>query len=158
MKQPVSLEAIRRSRNPVKNVNKQHLESLSPLERMATAITKRIGTMGFFFIILLWTLLWLGWNFLAPANLRFDPPMGFVFWLFISNMIQIFLMPLIMIAQNVDAHHSELRAESQYEINLKTEREVDAILEHLEFQNRLLLAIGRKLGVDESELTESSPK
>jgi len=113
--------------------------------------------MGFFFIIFLWTIFWLSWNSFAPPNLRFDPPMGFVFWLFISNMIQIFLMPLIMIAQNVDAHHAELRSESQYEINQKTEQEVDAIMEHLEYQNRLLIAIARKVGVDESELNGHLP-
>ena len=30
--------------------------------------------------ILIWTIFWLGWNFLAPPRLQFDPPMGFVFW------------------------------------------------------------------------------
>jgi hypothetical protein len=30
-----------------------------------------------------------GWNLLAPQKLQFDPPMAFVFWLFISNLIQI---------------------------------------------------------------------
>lgn len=53
--------------------------------------------MGFFFIIFTWTALWLGWNSLVTASFRFDPFPAFVFWLFISNMIQIFLMPLIMI-------------------------------------------------------------
>lgn len=152
MSRPTSLSTLKESREPVKNVNQQHKEALSPLERLATAITKRIGTMGFFFIILSWTAVWLSWNFFAPPSMRFDPPMGFVFWLFISNMIQIFLMPLIMIAQNVDAHHAELRSESQYEINIKTEKEVDVIMEHLEYQNRMLTAIARKLEIDESEL------
>jgi len=27
----------------------------------------------------------LGWNLLAPPALRFDPPMAFAFWLFLSN-------------------------------------------------------------------------
>lgn len=157
MERTTSLNALRESRVPVKNVNDQHREALSPLERLATSITRRIGTMGFFFIILTWTVFWLSWNSFAPPSLRFDPPMGFVFWLFISNMIQIFLMPLIMIAQNVDAHHAELRSESQYEINQKTEQEVDAIMEHLEYQNRLLIAIARKVGVDESELNGHLP-
>lgn len=157
MSRPTSLDKLREIRKPVPNVNEQHHESLSPLEHLATAITKRIGTMGFFFIILTWTAIWLSWNFFAPANMRFDPPMGFVFWLFISNMIQIFLMPLIMIAQNVDAHHAELRSDAQYEINVKMEKEVDVIMEHLEYQNRLLTAIARKVGVDESELNGHLP-
>jgi hypothetical protein len=48
--------------------------------------------MAFFLLILIWTIFWLGWNLLAPPNMQFDPPMGFVFWLFISNLIQIMLM------------------------------------------------------------------
>lgn len=158
MQRPRSLEEIRKSRHPVRNVNRQHAEALSPMERLAQAVTKRIGTMGFFFLIAIWTIFWLGWNFLAPPNLRFDPPMGFVFWLFISNLIQLLLMPLIMVAQNVDAHHSELRAEGHYELNVKMEKEVDALLEHLEYQNRLLRALCRKLGVEESDLNETSGK
>lgn len=151
MSQPTSLEQLRKKRKPTRNVNREHKEHLKPLERLATTITRRIGTMGFFFIILTWTVIWLSWNFFAPPQLKFDPPMGFVFWLFISNMIQIFLMPLIMIAQNVDAHHSELRAEAQYELNVRTEHEIDAIMEQLEYQNRLLRAISEKLEIDDKD-------
>jgi uncharacterized membrane protein len=57
-----------------------------------------------------------------------------VLWLFISNMIQIFLMPLIMVGQNLQSRHSDARAESDYEVNVKAEREIEAILLHLESQ------------------------
>ena len=101
--------------------------------------------MGFFFVILFWTVIWLGWNVFAPADLKFDPYPAFVFWLFISNMIQIFLMPLIMIGQNLQAKHSEARAETDYEVNIKAEREIEAILIHLENQNETMMQILEKL-------------
>ena len=100
---------LKRLRKPVKNVNREHQERLSRLERFAVAITDRIGSMGFFFIILVWTAAWLGWNTLAPMSVRFDPFPAFVLWLFISNMLQIFLMPLIMIGQNLQGRHAENR-------------------------------------------------
>jgi uncharacterized membrane protein len=106
--------------------------------------------MGFFLIILGWTVLWLGWNLLAPASLEFDPPMAFVFWLFISNVIQILLMPLIMVGQNIQARHAELRAEHDLEVNEKSEQEIEVILHHLEYQNSLLIAMVAKLGIDVS--------
>lgn len=53
-------------------------------------------------------------------------------WLFISNMLQIFLMPLLMIGQNLQGRHAEIRARSDYEVKVKAESEVDAILMHLE--------------------------
>jgi uncharacterized membrane protein len=88
---------------------------------------------------------------LAPEQLTFDPPMGFVFWLFISNLIQILLMPLIMVGQNVIGRHAEARAQHDLEINIKAEQEIEVILHHLEHQNQILMAMLRKLGVDISE-------
>ena len=67
------------------------------------------AALGFFIIIFACTAIWRGRNWLAPAALQFDPPMAFVFWLFISNVIQILLMPLIMVGQNVQGTHAELR-------------------------------------------------
>ncbi len=131
---PPSLQELKAQRRPVRDVNAAHVESLGPLERLATWITEHVGSMGFFLIIFVWTMLWLGWNALAPKAERFDPFPAFVLWLFISNMIQIFLMPLIMVGQNLQSRHSEARAESDYEVNVKAEREIEAILLHLEAQ------------------------
>jgi uncharacterized membrane protein len=114
---------------------------LSSLERLAMWSTERVGTMGFFLVILVWTVVWLGWNTLAPNAVRFDPFPAFVLWLFLSNMIQILLMPLIMVGQNLQGRHAENRAEADFEVNTKAEREIEAILMHLEAQNDLILQI-----------------
>jgi uncharacterized membrane protein len=142
---PLSLEAIRKLRKPARNVNEVHAEGLTRLERFAVWITKHIGTMGFFLIIFCWTVLWLSWNTLSPKSLRFDPYPAFVFWLFISNMIQIFIMPLIMLGQNLQGRHSEIRAEADFDVNVRAEREIETILQHLENQNELILKIVRHL-------------
>src|SRR3569833_983726 len=117
---------------PVRDVNEEFDQRFTPLERVAIAITDRVGSFGFFLLILAWSILWLGWNTLAPHSVRFDPAPAFVLWLFISNMLQILLMPLIMVGQNLQGRHSELRAQSDFEVNVKAEREVEAILLHLE--------------------------
>jgi penicillin-binding protein 1B len=125
---------------------------LSRLDHVAVWITVHVGSMGFFLLIAGWTCVWLLWNFLAPPRLQFDPPMAFVFWLFISNVIQILLMPLIMVGQNVLSNHAEVRAEYDLEVNVKAEREIEAILRHLEYQNSLLIAMLEKLGVGLDEV------
>jgi len=145
---PLSLDEFRKQRKPLRNVNKEAAERLSPLDRLACGITERVGTMGFFLIIVIWTVIWLGWNLLASSDLQFDPPMAFVFWLFISNMVQIFLMPLIMVGQNIQGRHSELRADRDLDVNIKAEREIEIIMEHLEYQNTMLIAMVAKLGVN----------
>lgn len=146
-----SLAALRQQHKPVRNVNVEHAQSLGVMERLALWITDRVGTMGFFLTILTWTVLWLGWNLLAPKALQFDPPTAFVFWLFISNLIQILLMPLIMVGQNLQGRHAELRAENDYEVNVKAEHEIAAILNHLEQQNALLKAIAQQLEIETKE-------
>lgn len=152
---PTSLSELKERRRPLRNINVELREKRSRLDRLALWITSHVGTMGFFLIIFAWTVVWLGWNLLAPDRLKFDPPMGFVFWLFLSNLIQILLMPLIMVGQNLLGRHAEARAEHDLEINIKAEQEIEVILHHLEHQNGILISMLQKLGVDVHELIES---
>ena len=99
----------------------------TPLNRLALWITEHVGTMQFFLVIFAWTVIWLFWNMFAPKPLRFDPFPGFVLWLFISNMIQLFLMPLIMIGQNLQGRGAEERAKNDYKVNRKAEIEIQQI-------------------------------
>ena len=151
LKEVRSLDELKKLRRRVINANVAHDQSFRKLERIAIWITEHVGTMGFFMIILIWTIVWLSWNILAPKPLQFDPFPAFVLWLFISNMIQIFLMPLIMIGQNLQGRHSEIRAESDFEVNVKAEREIEAILTHLENQNELILRILKHLDADKPQ-------
>ncbi len=130
---------------PVKNTNVVHRKRLSSLDKLALFVTDKIGALGFFFIIFTWTLIWLTWNMFAPLNLRFDPYPAFVLWLFISNLIQIHLMPLIMVGQNIQGKHAELRAEHDFETDQKAEKEIETILLHLENQQKLILQILEKI-------------
>jgi uncharacterized membrane protein len=142
---PLPIHELKRLRKPLRQVNIEHRKRLSRLERVAIWITDRVGTMGFFLVIFAWTVVWLGWNTLAPNAGRFDPFPAFVLWLFLSNMVQIFLMPLIMVGQNLQGRHAEARAEADFDVNTKAEREIEAILVHLEAQNDLILKILRHL-------------
>jgi uncharacterized membrane protein len=146
--QPPSLEEVIKRRRPLRNVHEEVLQTFSPLDRLALWITIRVGSMGFFLVIFGWTVCWLGWNVLAPSSWQFDPPMAFVFWLFISNVIQILLMPLIMVGQNLQSRHGEVRAEHDLEVNVRAEQEIEVILRHLESQNTMLIAMLQKLGID----------
>ena len=140
-----TIETIKKHRKLIRNVNVEHIENLSKINKIALFITAHVGSMGFFVIIFCWTVIWLGFNILAPVTFRFDPYPAFVLWLFISNMLQIFLMPLIMIGQNLQAKHAEIRAEEDFCINKKAEAEIETIVMHLENQNELILQILKRL-------------
>jgi uncharacterized membrane protein len=153
---PTPLAELKRHRRPLRNVHHEVRAKLSTMNRIALFITERVGTMGFFLAILGWTVLWLGWNLLGPTKLRFDPAMGFVLYLFICNVIQILLMPLIMVGQNLQGMHSEARAQHDLEVNVKAEQEIEVILQHLEYQNTILMKMVDKLGVDlQAHIAES---
>ena len=155
---PLSLDEFKKRRKPIRDVNKEIASQMSNLDRFALFITDKVGTIGFFLIIFVWTVLWLSWNLLAPSQYQFDPPMGFVLWLFISNLIQILLMPLIMVGQNIQGKHADARAESDLEVNIKAEEEIEVILHHLEYQNSILIAMLGKLGINLDEiLAEKKP-
>ncbi len=126
------------SKSFFKNVNKYHKASLSPSQKLASWITSKVGTMMFFYIIFSWTTIWLLWNTLAPKNIQFDSAPNFLMWLFISNMIQIFLMPLIMIGQNLQGKHAELLADNDYEVNKKAEEEIKELKEKLDYLTQLI--------------------
>ncbi|MBU6414697.1 DUF1003 domain-containing protein [Patescibacteria group bacterium] len=142
---PPTLKELRRMRTRVRNINIEYRERLSRIDRLALWVTEHVGSVGFFSIVFLWTVVWIAWNILVPAELKFDPFPAFVMWLFISNMIQLMLMPLIMVGQNLQGRHSEARAEADFEVNTRAEREIEAILMHLENQNELILKILRHL-------------
>ena len=144
-KAPLTVEEIRKMGKAIPNANVIHHQRLSRMDRLAVWITDNVGSMGFFILIFGWTAVWLGWNTLAPESVRFDPYPAFVLWLFISNMIQIFLMPLIMIGQNLQSQHAEVRAEADFEINTKAELEIETIILHLENQNELILKILQRI-------------
>src|ERR1700739_4208818 len=142
---PKTLEELRKTGPKVRNANIEQQQRLSKLDKIALWITEHVGTMGFFLIIFIWTIGWLSWNMFAPVTLRFDPYPAFVLWLFLSNMIQSFLMPLIMIGQNLQSSHAEIRSEVDFEINKKAEEKIETILLHLENQNKLILQILEKI-------------
>lgn len=140
-----TVESLKSKFAPVKDTYQIHKGKFSKLDKLALFVTERVGTMGFFFIIFAWTIFWLSWNIFAPVNLKFDPFPAFVLWLFISNIIQIHLMPLIMVGQNLQGKYSKLRAEQDYSTNIKAEKEIETILLHLEKQDEMMEEILKKI-------------
>ena len=156
-KPPSTLAELQAMRKPMRDINDEYEKNMSRLDRLAVWITEKVGTMGFFLFIFVWTVLWTGYNIIASEIKAlhwqaFDPFPAFVAYLLISNVIQILLMPLIMVGQNIQGRHSELRAENDFEINCKAEMEIEVILMHLERQQELLtqLVKAQNIKLDEA--------
>ena len=99
------------------HVNSSHRASLKWQHRLALWIVGVVGTMSFFVLCILLTF----------SPLEFPSIRETV--LFISSgLLQLILLPLIMIKQNLDSKHSELRAEAHYHAAKQAEFDTQQIL------------------------------
>ena len=58
--QPPTLDELKHLRKKMRRVDIEQKEKLSFLERIALMISARVGSAGFFLLILCWTASWLG--------------------------------------------------------------------------------------------------
>jgi len=125
------------------NVNAAHKTRLGFQDRLALSITGAIGTMYavyFFALILAGWMLWQG----SLSSQPFDP-YPFAFLLFLGNIVQLLLMPLIMVGQNLQNQHAELRAEEEYRTTTTVYHDIEAILKHLDAQDQAIAVLTKEL-------------
>jgi len=127
----------RTARHHPKNVNAMHKNSLGMQDKIALVITSAVGTM---YAVYFFALFMGGWMFWQShlAHKPFDP-YPFAFLLFLGNIVQLLLMPLIMVGQNIQGKHAELRAEEEFHTTKSSYRDIEHILERLDSQDRELL-------------------
>ncbi len=106
-----------------RNVNEEVEEKISALQRVADWISWFSGSMMFLTLNLVWFVIWIAintWNFNLP---QFDPyPFGLL--TMIVSLEAIFLSCFVLISQNRQAEKDRVRADIEYEINVKAELEI----------------------------------
>ncbi|HEX5451959.1 MAG TPA: DUF1003 domain-containing protein [Candidatus Limnocylindrales bacterium] len=126
-------------RNPYREVQGR----LGVQDRIALAVTGAIGTMYAVYLFAALMALWMVWQ-IASGSTAFDP-YPFAFLLFMGNIIQLLLMPLIMVGQNVGSRHAEARSEEEFATVGKTFHDLEAVLRHLDRQDGEILRQTRLL-------------
>lgn len=125
---PTDLHEYLKSRRAPVDVNLKHKSRLKLHDKVAVTVTSAIGSMYavYFFMVFVF-----GWMLLqGMADRPFDP-FPFVFLIFVTNIVQLFLMPLIMVSQNIQSRHSELRAEEEYQTTKTIHQDIETILTEL---------------------------
>ena len=110
--------------------------------RIGQAVTTAVGTMGAFYVFAILMAAWMLWQ--SEAQHPFDP-YPFAFLLFLGNIVQLLLMPLIMVGQNIQTAHADARAEADFEVNRRAEDEIEKLLAGLREIDLRTLEIVRRL-------------
>jgi uncharacterized membrane protein len=78
--------------------------------RFAERFARFLGTARFIVYMTIFVVVWLGWNLLVPAGLRFDP-FPFIFLTLILSLQASYAAPLILLAQNRQADRDRVQYE-----------------------------------------------
>ena len=78
--------------------------------RWSEAIARFVGTARFLVYMTVVVVVWIGWNTLAPPDLRFDP-YTFTFLTLVLSLQASYAAPLILLAQNRQADRDRLALE-----------------------------------------------
>ncbi len=105
-----------------KNLKQEFERIQTAQDRIADSITRFAGSMSFVYIHVVIFASWIGYN-LAAEQQGFDPfPFGLL--TLIVSLEAIFLSTFVMLSQNRQSKQADLRAELDYEINIKAEQEI----------------------------------
>src|SRR5438874_12677565 len=134
-----------------RNVNVEEAAQLTLADRAADLIAEFGGSWKFIIAAMLfvnvwvWINMWLAWI----GKISFDP---YPFLLLSTgiNVLAVLQAPIILMSQNRQSHKDRLRAEIDYQINLKNELALNEILERLKaLEHRY-----REQTVDEYDVTK----
>jgi CRP/FNR family cyclic AMP-dependent transcriptional regulator len=125
-------------RRVARNINEEMEIRSTTVERIADVIAEFSGSISFLFLNAAWFAIWIGWN-VAPFLPHFDPyPFGFL--TMVVSLEAIFLSIFVLVSQNRQAAKDRLRADAEYEVNLKAELEITHLHEKVDFLTEELLA------------------
>ena len=108
----------------IRNVNKEHKENLSLLDKVAVVITKMVGTM--------WCAI--AFTVLALISLPEAIHSGTattISWI-AQTFLQLVLLSIIMVGQNLQNRHSELRADADYETDVDAKKDIEKLMKKLD--------------------------
>jgi uncharacterized membrane protein len=120
----------------VHDVNKEHSDSLSAVEKVCKKIADSTGAPIALFLAVIIQIIWI----IAGALTKFDP-FPFTFLLTCSNVLQLILIFILAVGARQSSAHAELRAEHDHD-------SISRLIYHQELQERILLEIATKIEID----------
>jgi CRP/FNR family transcriptional regulator, cyclic AMP receptor protein len=121
-----------------RNANEETETKLTLMERVTDTIAAFSGSLAFLILHVLWFATWIGLNTI-PGLLDFDPfPFGLL--TMCVSLEAIFLSVIVLLSQNRQSAKDRIRADVDYEVNLKAELEVSHLHEKVDHLHQVLLS------------------
>ncbi len=121
-----------------RDVNKEHTEAMSPIERVSKRIADRTGSPVALILAVALQVVWI----IVGVLTKWDP-FPFVFLLTCSNVIQLILIFVLAVGQRQSSNHAERRSENDHET-------ISLLLHHTDLQEEMLLMVFAKLGIEDT--------
>ncbi|HXC77956.1 MAG TPA: DUF1003 domain-containing protein [Candidatus Acidoferrum sp.] len=135
---------------PVRDLNRETERRLTLADRMAMDFTRLVGSWVFVLAQLGLMLVWVVLN--ALSLIRHWDPYPFQFLNFVLTFEIAAWLLLVLMAFNRQADRDRLRAQHDYELNVKAEEELKALMNHLMHQDEILLQIVNRLDRSDREI------
>ena len=119
-------------------------EERTPSQKLADTMVRIFGNMGFLIANVLWFVIWIIWNTRMIPGLEPFDPFPFELLTTIVSLEAILLAIFVLISQNREAHVTELREETDLQLDILSEKEITKIM-------RMLSLLLEKQGIDISE-------
>ncbi len=140
LKHTDALLRTRVSRNPNEAIEKH----LSSGQRIADLIAAFSGSLPFLLFNLVAFVIWIGVNTIGPRGVHFDE-YPFQFLTMAVSLEAIFLSIFVLVSQNRQAAKDRLKADLDYQVNVKVEMEMSIMSSHVRDIERKLHHIHRDL-------------
>lgn len=123
----------------IRDIYEEHRESLTVGQHIADGVAAQMGSWRFIIAQSCLLVVWLVLNIVAFIH-HWDP-YPFILLNLALSFQAAYAAPIIMMSQNRQAAKDRLEAHSDYVVSQRAEKEVAAILQHLEYQDALILQI-----------------
>jgi uncharacterized membrane protein len=135
---------------PVRDLNRESDRRRTVAQQIADALTRGVGSWTFLGIQVVLSGAWVALNVLALTN-NLDPtPFPLLNLAFGFEVVLAVVVALM--AMNRSADRERLRAQGDYEMHVKLEEELRAVMTHLEVQDEVLLEIIQRLDHNERQV------
>jgi uncharacterized membrane protein len=135
---------------PVRDLNREVERRLKFTDRVASDFARLVGSWVFVLVQLGLTVVWVLLNLLNLVHPWDKYP--FLFLNLVFSLEAAIWVSIVLMTLNAFADRDRLRAQNEYELNVKAEEETKALMNHLMHQDEILLQIVNRLDRSDREM------